>query len=404
MPAGLYSVAATATDTQGNSAMSSAITIKISKALKALRNTRKNASAIEDTATSSSANMAVQANKIDTIVSELVQTYFDFHSERAMFESAKRIENYLFAALYLARASSSLAKQPSGSQAVADRMNKLDVYLRFCEDLMVQNRISGASLIAADQVKAQVNLTLTQPEIRSRIGSELISPSGVAMITATSGQRFTSLTMDAQSGHSYELGPISVMVKGQAAEVLSISPTTITFRVPDTLPGGLVDVAVTSREGYLSYSTAAVSGLNPTIFLNAESLGQGAIVNALNVYSGSFSTVTPAQLLGLDTRTRLSIFATGITSGVGNTDPSNDIWLPNGQSLANLAESVMVQARKSNGMTINLPVEYAGMQGTLSGLDQVNVILPPDFAGAGSVEVTLVVRGVRSNPITLTVQ
>jgi uncharacterized protein (TIGR03437 family) len=401
MPAGLYSVTASATDTQGNSATSSAITIKISKALKALRNTRKNASAIEDTVTSSSANMAVQANEIDSIIFELVQTYFDFHSERAMFESAKRIENYLFAALYLARVSSSLAKQPSGNDAVADRMNKLDVYLRFCEDLMVQNRISGATLIAADQVKANVNLTIFQPEVRSQIGSELISPAGVAMITATSGNRFTTLT---QSGNSYELGQISVMVKGQAAEVLSISPTTITFRVPDTVPSGLVDIAVTSRDGYLSYSTAAVFGLNPKIFLSAGSSDLGAIVDALNVHNGSFSTMTPAQVFGLDTRTRLSILATGITSGVGNTDSSNDIWLANGQMLANLAESVVVQARTSTGTTINLPVEYAGMQGTLAGLDQVNVILPREIAGAGSVEVTLVVRGVRSNPITLTVQ
>ena len=166
----------------------------------------------------------------------------------------------------------------------------------------------------------------------------------------------------------------------------------------------LHQLSVTSREGFISHGIASISGLNPTIFLNAANSGQGAILNALGVYGGTFSTVTPAQYLGLDARTRLSILATGISTGLSNTDSSNDVWLGNGQMLANLAESVVVEARKSDGSTISLPVEYAGMQGGLTGLDQVNVVLPSGLAGSGSVQLTVVINGMRSNTITVVVQ
>jgi uncharacterized protein (TIGR03437 family) len=100
----------------------------------------------------------------------------------------------------------------------------------------------------------------------------------------------------------------------------------------------------------------------------------------------------------------LLILATGISTGLANTNFNNDIMLANGQILPNLAESVQVEARTSGGTTIKLPVEYAGIQGVLTGLDQVNVILPAQLAGAGSVQLTLVIGSVRSDPVTILVQ
>ena len=93
--------------------------------------------------------------------------------------------------------------------------------------------------------------------------------------------------------------------------------------------------------------------------------------------------------------------ATGISTGVANTDSSNDILLETGQILPNLAESVVVQARTSNGTNYSLLVEYAGSQGILSGLDQVNVLLPSALAGAGSVELTVVIGSVKSNTVRI---
>ena len=400
IPAGLYSVTAVARDTQNRTATSSPIQVKISKALKAVRNTRKNASVIESSA-SSSPSSAIQANKIDSIVAELELVYFDFHSERTMFDSARQIENYLFAAWFEARSSASLAQQGPLNGAVTDRMGKLDAYLGFVEDLMADGAISGASFNAGGRVNAKVDLIISQPNT----DPQMLSLNGEAGITAIPGSPFATDTFNVGNvGPTYELGNVSVSIQGKPAQMLYVSPTLVMFNVPSDVTPGVASVVVTSRDGFISHGVARISGLNPTIFLNGANSSQGAILNALGVYGGTFSTVTPAQYLGLDARTRLSILATGISTGLTNTDPSNDVWLVNGQMLANLAESVTVEARKSNGATISLPVEYAGVQGGLSGLDQVNVVLPSGLAGAGSVQLTVVINGVRSNTITVIVQ
>jgi uncharacterized protein (TIGR03437 family) len=78
--------------------------------------------------------------------------------------------------------------------------------------------------------------------------------------------------------------------------------------------------------------------------------------------------------------------------------------LRDGQIIANLAESVTVEARAGDGRVFTLPVEFAGAQGTLAGLDQVNVVLVPELRGVGSVQLTLVVNGVKSNTMKATVQ
>jgi uncharacterized protein (TIGR03437 family) len=408
MDSGVYTVTAVARDTQGLTVTSSPITVKISKALKSVRNTRRNASIIDGSSSSSSAlgsggDSLLASSDLDRLVTDIEQAYLDFNAERAMFGGSAEIEKYLFASLFLARSSAGLAKLPSQNDAITDRMNKLDAYLSFCEDLMVSGTISQATRTSANQVNAKTNLVIDQPNTLAPT-SQLLSPNGVGMIVATSSTPFTSVIINAPNGgHTYELGNVSVTIKGQAAELLSVSPTSVTFKVPNSLAGGLADTIVTSRDGFISYSTAGVSGLNPTILLNSENLGAGAVLTGSNVYSGIFSTVAPEQF-GFDIRTRLSILAMGISTGLTNTDLNNDVFLASGQRLPNLAESVTVEARTASGTTVNLPVEYAGMQGAVMGLDQITVMLPAQLAGAGAVQLTVVAGNVRSNSVTIVVQ
>ncbi len=63
----------------------------------------------------------------------------------------------------------------------------------------------------------------------------------------------------------------------------------------------------------------------------------------------------------------------------------------------NFAEAVTVITRLNNGTLITLPVEFAGTQGRLPGLDQVNFVLTHELAGAGPIEMTIFVNGQRSN-------
>lgn len=408
MPAGIYQLTAVAKDTQGLTVTSSPVQVKISKALKSVRNTRKNATNLESSLAQSNGSSGgdkalATGSQLDALVSDLEQAYLDFNAERAMFGLAKPIENYLFASLFLARASASLSKLPSQNAAITDRINKLDVYLSFCDDLMANNAISLANLSAASPVNAKVDLSINQPNTLAPTG-ELLMPDGVGMILETSSTPFTNLTMNAPiNGHLFELGNVSVTIRGRAAEMLSVSPGNVTFKVPKDLAGGIADIIVTSRGGFISFSTANVFGLNPTIFLNAENSAAGVLLNSLNVESGTFSTVAET-LFGFDVRTRVSFFATGVSSAAVNTDLGNDILLKDGQMLPNLAESVRVEARTSGGATVMLPVEYAGSQGVLSGLDQITVILPAQLSGAGTVQLTVIVGSMRSNPVNLIVQ
>src|SRR5438132_13702849 len=115
-------------------------------------------------------------------------------------------------------------------------------------------------------------------------------------------------------------------------------------------------------------------GLRPTSFkLGSDSSGASAVLNGLTLQFGVFSTTTMV-FSGPDNRTRLAIWASGITSGMTDADPSTPVLLGNGSTLQNFASSVLVEGRTSNGRLFNLPTEYAGPQGNVAGLDQIVVI------------------------------
>jgi hypothetical protein len=61
-----------------------------------------------------------------------------------------------------------------------------------------------------------------------------------------------------------------------------------------------------------------------------------------------------------------------------------------------VAESVQV-----NIQGIPATVTYAGKQGSWEGLDQINVIIPPQLAGAGQVNIQVIVNGQVSNTATM---
>jgi uncharacterized protein (TIGR03437 family) len=311
----------------------------------------------------------------------------------------------LLASVLLARSSAALGSQNLTS-GVTDRLDKLDAYLGFCEDLMVSDSISQQSLTEAIQFNARTDLLIAQPTTNPlSVAGFKISPNQGAEIDTTIASPFSTQSGFVASGTtSYELANVSVTINGQPAPLLMVSPTQIAFVVPSGVAGGMADVVVTSREGYIQQGTAAVIGLNPMILgrLGASS-GEAAALDAVGYQFGAFSTVG-SGFLSLDTRTRVSIWTSGISTGISNTDASNDIFLGPGRILENLAESVTVEARTSGGSVYFLPVEYAGTQGTLVGLDQVNVVLIPELRGAGAVQLTVVAAGVRSNTMTITVQ
>jgi len=114
-------------------------------------------------------------------------------------------------------------------------------------------------------------------------------------------------------------------------------------------------------------------------------------------------SVTTQENFGSDKRTRLMIFAAGVVGNAVDFDPTNDISAA-GVVIPNLAESVAIEAHTQDGRTYRLPVEFAGDESLITGLDQINIMLIPELQGAGLVDLTLIVNGQRSNSPTIVVQ
>jgi uncharacterized protein (TIGR03437 family) len=263
--------------------------------------------------------------------------------------------------------------------------------------------VSYNSASNADSVHAQANPSIGMPDT-SPVGLPglNVAPNGIANITSLWSHPFSTQTAGSQGG-DFELAGVSVLFGGVATRVLTVSPTELKVLVPVDVPGGLADVIVTSREGFIAHGVANVLGLNPRIFaVKDDTSGRGVVVDSYNGRFGTFSPTTPWVFL--ESRTRLSILATGLTSGLTNTDTSNDLWLGSGQVLENLAEAVIVEARTADGRVFNLKVEYAGAQGQLRGMDQVNVVLVPELASAGNVQLTIIADGHRSNTVLVDVK
>jgi uncharacterized protein (TIGR03437 family) len=53
---------------------------------------------------------------------------------------------------------------------------------------------------------------------------------------------------------------------------------------------------------------------------------------------------------------------------------------------------------------VSVPVAYAGDQGQFAGLDQVNLVLPPEFAGRGGVDLVITVNSKPANTVRLLIQ
>jgi uncharacterized protein (TIGR03437 family) len=169
-------------------------------------------------------------------------------------------------------------------------------------------------------------------------------------------------------------------VNGEAAALLYVSPSQVNFVVPGDTAPGTADVIVVRNAitgGALS-ATMLVENSAPAVFsADATGKGAGAILNAVTFATAPFLTVTP-EIVGSDQRTRLAVYATGIR----------------------YAATVGASATDASGNTYNLTVEYAGPAPGYFGLDQVNVVLPPDLDSAGVVSLFLTADASASNVVS----
>ncbi|HWS88248.1 MAG TPA: hypothetical protein VN282_14855 [Pyrinomonadaceae bacterium] len=124
------------------------------------------------------------------------------------------------------------------------------------------------------------------------------------------------------------------------------------------------------------------------LLLTDAPTGRAAAFESVGLTAEPFDVTTPpTRNLSIDARTRVTLLVAGLSFNPATDDLS----------------FVTARAVDSQHRVYDLPVEAVGGVKNLSWLAQVTVRLPPGISGAGDVSVTVTVRGVESNQVTLRV-
>src|SRR6266498_38707 len=421
VPSGSYTLTAIATDNLGATQQSAPISISVLKSRGSVGKAKGHvATVISDYGTGSN-NYAGAADPIQytmeptsplvsdlgTLTSEIQAAYDDFLAERDLFgNNDNRIDAQLQAALYFCRSDAGLAGSSAGSPSVKGHLNRILAHLTIIDDLMLYGTItpSTADLANAAKARMDVNLGSATTSYGPNEGA-IVAPGSLVSTFGDASRSPFSLSsgfaaLFASRIPPFEVGGVNVTMGQQAAAVVSVSPSRVTFQVPSTLPVGPVEVIVTSQDGYVSRGMVTIAQNVSRIMTAGEDYnGRAVAMNSGNQTVDSFD-VNTGQNFGDDKRTRLMFFTTGLTGSAANTDLSNDVNI-GGVLQTNFAESVAVEASMQDGQTVRLPVGFAGAQGLVPGLDEVVVLLTPNLKNAGTVHLTLIVGGQRSNAPTI---
>ncbi|MFN7946645.1 MAG: CAP domain-containing protein [Blastocatellia bacterium] len=194
----------------------------------------------------------------------------------------------------------------------------------------------------------------------------------------------TSTTTAAALPLPTNLGDTMVTVNGTAAQLLFVSPTQINYVIPRNVAAGSATVRVTRSNGTVVASGAVnVNMVAPSVF-TWSSNGQG-LPAGLTTFDGTYfqpvanadGTARPLSV-GTDANPNfLVLFGTGVR---------------NRTSLSNV--SVMIGG-------ISTEVQFAGAQGSFTGLDQINVKLPVSLRGRGNVDIKVNVDGQQANSVSV---
>ena len=255
-----------------------------------------------------------------------------------------------------------------------------------------------------DNHRIRILTPATGPTLAAVLNAAAFTP-GVApgSIAILFGERLALETVSASAQQLLAaLGGVRIEVidgtgAARAARLLFVSTEQINFLMPDEAAPGATLLRLT-REGEEPAELAFTTGVVAPGLFSANGTGEGiGAISALRVGAdGSRShpavfrsdaaagrmTGVPLNLGAEGDRVFLALFGTGIRGA--------------GQAF----EAVRATIGDSEA-----PLLYAGAQGGVAGLDQVNVgPLPRSLAGAGEVNVVVSAAGISSNTVTIVIE
>ncbi len=268
---------------------------------------------------------------------------------------------------------------------------------------LVEILIPRQALAAADFFVDNVTVTPVANAVYSVSAASYAPGAALAAeaIVGAFGQGMASGTAKAETlPLPTTLAGAVVLVKDSAgverpAPLFYVSPGQINYEIPEGTAPGAATISVTSAGQVTATGATLIDSVAPGIFTaNADGAGAPA-GNAISVAPDGTQTVlavaqcgtspgsclpVPIDLGPAGMQVYLVLYGTGIR---GRSSPGNVTATIGGASAA---------------------VAYAGPQGTLVGLDQLNILIPPALAGRGEVDVALAVDGKTANPVRISIQ
>lgn len=179
------------------------------------------------------------------------------------------------------------------------------------------------------------------------------------------------------------------------APLFFVSPTQVNYLLPASVAEGLATVTITGSDGGNSNGTIHIAAAAPGLFTaNADGRGLAA---AVGMRIGSDGAERYEPIAQYDVAQRRFI-ARPLELGT-ESDPAYLILF--GTGLRRVSNLARIRA-EIDGQ--EMPLLYAGPQGEMMGLDQINLALPPGLRGRGEVEIRLIVDGKPTNAVGLWVR
>jgi uncharacterized protein (TIGR03437 family) len=242
----------------------------------------------------------------------------------------------------------------------------------------------GAAPLAAVSAASYRGTELTSESIASAFGQVLATGTANAN-TATLPTTLAGTTVRVRDNAGSE----------RLAPLFFVSPGQINFLIPAGTSLGAATITVTNGNGVVSAGGINIVTLAPGLFA-ANADGQGvAAADAVRVLANGgqrFETIAR-----FDTATSRFV-ATPIDLGPAGEQVFLVLY---GTGLRNRSSLATVTAQIGGA---SATVAFAGAQGSLIGLDQVNVLLPRVLIGRGDVDVVLTLDGKAANTVRVNIR
>ncbi|HWQ32503.1 MAG TPA: glycoside hydrolase [Blastocatellia bacterium] len=182
----------------------------------------------------------------------------------------------------------------------------------------------------------------------------------------------------------------------RAAPLFFVSPTQLNYQIPPDTAAGAATITITAGDGTVSVENTQIAVVRPGLF-TADSSGQGlAAAYALRVRAGGAQFIEPVARFD---QSQNRYVAVPIDLGPDQGADTDQVFLVLfGTGFRHSATTTLKIGSASAEIT------YAGPQGDLIGLDQLNARIPRSLTGSGEVDVVLQANGQTANPVRISIR